>query len=70
MLNLWRHTDQASFAQAWLARAHPIGTKLSVHLGKDEAVSGRFGGLDPDGALRLMRDDGSIDLIRAADVEL
>lgn len=69
MLNLWRHTNQTSFAQAWLARAHPIGTKLSVHSGTGQTVSGQFDGIEPDGALRLRRDD-AIEIIRAGDVEL
>jgi hypothetical protein len=33
-------------------------------------MSGRFGGLDPDGALRLILEDGSIEVIRAADIFL
>ena len=37
---------------------------------EDETISGRFGGLDPDGALRLVLDDGSIEVLRAADVFL
>jgi BirA family biotin operon repressor/biotin-[acetyl-CoA-carboxylase] ligase len=57
-------------AQAWLARAHPIGTRLTVHSSADETASGTFDGIEPDGALRLRRADGSIDVIRAGDVEL
>ena len=70
LLGLWRSSDPSLLAQAWLARAHPIGTKLTVHSGAGEIVSGRFDGLEPDGALRLRRDDGSLELIRAGDVEL
>ena len=33
-------------------------------------VSGRFDGIEPDGALRLRRDDGSLEIVRAGDVEL
>ena len=33
-------------------------------------LDGRFDGLEPDGALRLRRDDGSLEVVRAGDVEL
>jgi BirA family biotin operon repressor/biotin-[acetyl-CoA-carboxylase] ligase len=51
-------------------RAHPVGTPLTVHSQADDLVSGRFDGIEPDGALRLHRDDGMIGIIRAGDVEL
>ncbi len=70
LVNLWRVSDPALLVQAWLARAHPIGTALTVHASAEAVVSGRFDGLEPDGALRLRRDDGSLELIRAGDVEL
>jgi BirA family transcriptional regulator, biotin operon repressor / biotin---[acetyl-CoA-carboxylase] ligase len=70
LLGLWRTSESSALVRAWEHRAHHIGTKLTVHVGKDETLSGRFGGLDPDGALRLMRDDGSIELVRAADIFL
>jgi BirA family biotin operon repressor/biotin-[acetyl-CoA-carboxylase] ligase len=70
MLDLWRASEPVLLAQAWLARAHPIGTRITVHWTHDEKVSGRFDGLEPDGALRLRRDDGDLDIIRAGDVEL
>ena len=49
-------TDFATVRADWLARAHPIGTKLTVRTG-DTTTTGRFGGLAPDGALLLLRDD-------------
>jgi BirA family biotin operon repressor/biotin-[acetyl-CoA-carboxylase] ligase len=70
MLNLWRSSTPESFAQAWLARAHLPGTRLTVHVSGQETVSGRFAGLESDGALRLVLDDGSMELIRAGDVDL
>ena len=70
LLAAWRTADPAAFAQAWLTRAHPIGTPLEVHAGPDNRIAGRFDGIDPDGALRLRRDDGEIMLIRAGDVSL
>jgi BirA family biotin operon repressor/biotin-[acetyl-CoA-carboxylase] ligase len=70
LLGLWRTTESTALVRAWEQRAHLLGTKLSVHTGKDETVNGRFGGLDPDGALRLILEDGSIELVRAADISL
>jgi BirA family biotin operon repressor/biotin-[acetyl-CoA-carboxylase] ligase len=70
LVGLWRESDPGLLAQAWLARAHPIGTPLTVHSSSEEIVSGRFDGIEADGALRLRRDDGMIDIIRAGDVEL
>ena len=70
LLELWRSSEPAMLAQAWLARAHPAGTRLSVHSGKDELISGRFEGIEVDGALVLRRDDGDIDIVRAGDVHL
>ena len=70
LLQLWRASEPSSLVQAWLARAHPVGTRVTVHSSRDEKVSGRFAGLEPDGALRLRRDDGDLDIVRAGDVEL
>ena len=70
LIGLWRQSDPASIAQAWLARAHPVGTELQVHANADETISGRFDGIEPDGALRLRREDGLLDIVRAGDVEL
>jgi BirA family biotin operon repressor/biotin-[acetyl-CoA-carboxylase] ligase len=70
LLRLWRRNDARLIAQAWLARAHPIGTPLTVHAGAGERVAGRFDGLETDGALRLRRDDGELVIVRAGDVEL
>lgn len=71
LLNLWRQSETGMLAKAWLSRAHAPGTPLSVHSsGAGEIVSGKFDGLEPDGALRLRRDDGTIDIVRAGDVSL
>ena len=69
MLNLWRTTEPAAFASAWLTRAHPVGTRLTVHNGPDETVCGSFDGIEPDGALRL-RTNGDVELVRAGDISL
>ena len=70
LLAAWRLADPAAFAQAWLARAHPIGTPLEVHAGPDDRIAGRFDGIDSDGAMRLRRETGEITRIRAGDVSL
>ena len=70
LLTLWRSNEPEGFAKAWLARAHPIGTRLTIHSAPGETVTGRFDGIEPDGALMLRRDDGTIDTVRAGDVEL
>jgi BirA family biotin operon repressor/biotin-[acetyl-CoA-carboxylase] ligase len=70
ILGSWRQGEPPLLAEAWLARAHPVGTSLTVHASADEAVSGRFDGIEADGALRLRRDDGSVETVRVGDVEL
>lgn len=70
LLVAWRSADPVQFAQAWLARAHPVGTPLEVHSGPGERVRGTFDGIEPDGAMRLKRGDGMVDIIRAGDVFL
>ena len=70
LLMLWRTAEPHALAQAWLARAHPLGTPLTVHATAHERVSGTFAGIDPDGALRLRCADGSVDTVRAGDVLL
>lgn len=70
LLELWRTSESSALARAWQARAHLPGTRLTVHVSKDEAIGGRFAGLEPDGALRLLLDDGSIQVVRAGDVNL
>jgi BirA family biotin operon repressor/biotin-[acetyl-CoA-carboxylase] ligase len=70
LLELWRTSESSALVRAWEGRAHLPGTRLTVHVGTDETVTGRFAGLEQDGALRLMRDDGELEIIRAGDVEL
>lgn len=70
LLDLWRKSESSALVRAWEERAHLAGTRLTVHVGTDETVTGRFAGLEQDGALRLMRDDGELEIVRAGDVEL
>jgi BirA family biotin operon repressor/biotin-[acetyl-CoA-carboxylase] ligase len=70
LLDQWRSAEMSALVRAWEQRAHLPGTRLTVHVGADETVTGRFAGLEADGALRLKRDDGEIEVIRAGDVDL
>jgi BirA family transcriptional regulator, biotin operon repressor / biotin---[acetyl-CoA-carboxylase] ligase len=70
LLDVLRQSPLALLAQAWLTRAHPIGTNLKVHSTAEATVSGQFDGIELDGALRLRRSDGSLEVVRAGDVEL
>lgn len=69
LLAAWRSAEPGAFARAWLARAHPVGTPLTVHSSKEEMISGAFAGIEPDGALQLSV-DGNVQVIRAGDVSL
>lgn len=64
-LTRWRGSGVPAIRTAWLARAHPIGTALT-----SGGLDGLFDGLDDQGALRLRRADGSVDVIQAGDVFL
>ena len=66
----WRQSSPEQIADAWLERAHPLGTMLTVHLDSANVASGRFGGLASDGALLLRTNAGAIETIRAGDVSL
>jgi len=70
LLLLWRTSEPADFAKAWLARAHPAGTELTVHVSPEERISGRFDGIETDGTLCLRLPDGNVRAIHAADVSL
>lgn len=70
LLDLWRKSEPSSLAQAWLARAHPVGTQLTVHSSSNETISGRFDDIQSDGALRLRLDDGHLEVVHAGDISL
>ena len=68
-LDMWR-TDSQRLTTGWMESAHPLGTALKVHASADEPVEGKFDGLEPDGAMRLLLADGSMRAIHAGDVAL
>ena len=53
----WRRDGFETVRTAWLAKAGPLGAEVDVKLG-EELVSGRFGGLDGEGALLLETSSG------------
>lgn len=69
-LEIWRREGIARIATEWVARAHPVGTPLSLDAGDGMRVAGVFDGLDASGALRLRLADGAISVIHAGDVFL
>jgi BirA family biotin operon repressor/biotin-[acetyl-CoA-carboxylase] ligase len=60
-------TGFPTIRRAWLDRAGPTGRPLRVRIEGDEA-EGVYGGLDADGALRLLTPDGTEHRIAAGDV--
>ena len=70
MLALWRESAPILFAQAWMARAHSVGTRLTIHAEDGAPVAGTFDGIDEDGSLRLRCKSGEIRRVQAGDVAL
>ena len=70
LVRVWRESEPLLLAQAWLTRAHSIGTPLTVHASSHETVSGRFDGIEADGALRLRTADGRLEIVHAGDISL
>lgn len=70
LLSAWRMAEPTALVRAWETKAHPIGTRLTVHGGPDDRISGSFAGLEMDGSMRLTLDDGRTEIIRAGDVSV
>ena len=66
----WRRGEWDALRAAWLARAHPEGTPLSVNDRNGQPITGTFAGLATDGAALLRLADGTVRPIHAGDVEL
>lgn len=66
----WRGGEWAGLRAAWLDRAHPLGTPLSVNDRNGLPITGTFAGLGADGAALLHLADGTVRPIHAGDVEL
>ncbi len=67
LYTLWKENGFEPVRQAWLAAAGGIGERITVRLPGEE-FGGLFTDLDPDGALVLKQDDGSVRLINAGEV--
>ena len=63
----WRDDGFSATREAWLPRAHPVGTTLWV-TGNEGRIEGRFTGIAADGALLLDGADGRPHVIHAGDV--
>jgi len=61
--------DFPSMLRTWEAHAEGLGGQIVVGKGEN-AIRGRFVGLEADGGLRLELPDGATSIIRAGDVEL
>jgi BirA family biotin operon repressor/biotin-[acetyl-CoA-carboxylase] ligase len=69
-LTRWRSGGWNEQRAAWLARAHPAGTPLSVNGPDGQPIAGTFAGLGADGAALLRLADGTLRPIHAGDVEM
>ena len=65
----WRAQGLGPITRRWIDRAHPIGTALRAATPGGQ-IAGLFDGLTPEGALRLRRVSGEVEVIRAGDVFL
>lgn len=66
----WHRGQWPALREEWLARAHPLGTLLSVNHAVHGPVIGAYAGLDAGGAVLLRLADGTVHAIHAGDVEL
>jgi len=65
---IWQQDGFAAIRAAWLARAHPVGSALSVRV-VERFVAGTFAGIDVDGALLLDTTEGRARIV-AGDVQM
>lgn len=65
----WRGEGLGVVLARWQARAHPVGTALSVRA-PEGMIEGLYDGLDGAGALRLKAADGRVHLVHAGDIFL
>ncbi|MEQ1688696.1 MAG: biotin--[acetyl-CoA-carboxylase] ligase [Sphingopyxis sp.] len=67
----WRSGDWPDRVIAdWLARAHCVGTPLTLTEGEHAGMRGAFDGLNQDGSLILRLANGSVTAIHAGEVRL
>ena len=66
----WHSGEWPTLRAEWLARAHAVGTLLTVQDRDHGPIIGAFAGLGDDGTLHLRLADGGTRAISAGDVEL
>ena len=64
------HIGTDSFMSAWEKKLAYYGRQVRVEMGGEKSVSGKVVGLEPDGSLRLIDDDGKSISVRFGDVRL
>ena len=69
-LTRWHLGEWPALRQEWLARAHPVGTLVSVKDHEHGVIIGAFGGVDDNGIALLRLADGATRAIPAGDIDL
>ncbi len=64
---IWATRGFAPILEGWTTRAYGLGERCEARL-PSRTLSGVAEGMDPDGALRLRLDDGTLERITAGDV--
>jgi BirA family transcriptional regulator, biotin operon repressor / biotin---[acetyl-CoA-carboxylase] ligase len=70
LLAQWRGQGMGIIFTQWRAKAHPIGTALTVHLPDGAQLQGLYQGIDDTGILSLRLAGGEVRAIHAGDVFL
>lgn len=67
----WRSGEwPTKIIDEWTARAHPLGTVLTLTDGPHAGLTGAFDGLERDGSLRLRTQEGAIMTIHAGELRM
>jgi BirA family biotin operon repressor/biotin-[acetyl-CoA-carboxylase] ligase len=64
------HIGTDSFMSSWEKKLAYNGRQVRVEMGGEKSVSGKVAGLESDGSLRLIGDDGKSISVRFGDVRL
>jgi BirA family biotin operon repressor/biotin-[acetyl-CoA-carboxylase] ligase len=70
MIALRPHMGTASFMSSWEKKLAYYGRQVRVEMGGEKSVSGKVVGLESDGSLKLLGDDGKSISVRFGDVRL
>jgi BirA family biotin operon repressor/biotin-[acetyl-CoA-carboxylase] ligase len=66
----WHLGEWPMLREQWLARAHPVGSLITVKDHDHGTIMGAFGGIDADGVALLRLADGATRAIHAGDIEM